>query len=243
LAFRPFEVLPSQIGKLEVQAVDFERSIKSHTSELTTLKASVSKLTSPPIIGGFKSTESIHVFVPGSTPLEEGMIGFLTKRAGGNVCDRQAIHAFSTSVHDTSNKHIPKLAADLSTDSYFCSSSGSNQSFGYDFKENQRISPTHYAIRSVASWGTGQHHPKSWVIEVSIDRSNESLWTEIDRRTDNQDLNHQGIVQTFRISHPPNQEFRYIRIRQVANHHNDNFLGFSALEFFGQLRIQTATPL
>jgi hypothetical protein len=186
-----FEGLPSEIGELQAQIRSFEGSTRNQASELAALKATVSKLPTPPTIAGFKSTDSIHVFVPGSAPLQEGIIWFLTKRAGGNVCDGQAVHAFSDLVYHST--YAPMQAADLLTDSHFCSSNGPNQSFGYDFTENQRIAPTHHAIRSVTVWSTvdstGCTAPKCWVIEVTNDRSVDSSWAEIDRRTNNQDLN------------------------------------------------------
>jgi hypothetical protein len=128
----------------------------------------------------------------------------------------------------------------LSTDERFLSTSASDQSFGYDFKDHQRIVPTHYAIRSRADGRKGYNHPKSWVIEVTNDRTIEP-WTEIDRQNGNLDLNAAGVVQTFPISHPPEQEFRYIRIRQTGvSHDNSHYLTFCALEVFGQLRIRNA---
>jgi hypothetical protein len=94
---RQVQSLSERQDALSLAFRNSEESIQSHTSELAAVKSSVSELIAPPIIGGFKAQDSIHVFVPGSSPLQEGIIAFLTKRAGGNVCDRQAVHAFSTS--------------------------------------------------------------------------------------------------------------------------------------------------
>jgi hypothetical protein len=200
------------------------------------LKKCVSNLTSPRIIGGFKATDSIQQFVSGCSPLSEGMIAYLTRLCGGNVCDRQRVHTFSDTIHSS---YVPKNVADFSSDSLYHSANSPNQSIGYDFTDNQSISPTHYAIRSYPSWGVNSCHPKSWVIEVTNDRSNVNSWTEVDRRTNNEDLNSPGIVQTFRLSTPPQGEYRYIRLRQTGpNHRGDNLLGFSAFELFGQLRIR-----
>jgi hypothetical protein len=204
------------------------------------LKESISKLTPPRIIGGFKASESIQLFVAGCYPLSEGIISHLTKRFGGNVCDRQCIHIFSDSVYGSN--YAPKNAADLSADSYFCSIHTPNQSIGYDFKDNQSISPTHYTLRSIPGWRVNSCHPKSWVIEVTNDRG--SSWTTIDRRDNNMDLNSPGIIQTFRISTPPNGEFRYIRMRSIGpNHCGDHYLGICAFELFGQLRIRESTSM
>jgi hypothetical protein len=212
--------------------------MEGHNCDLQALKASISQLPSPPILWGFKSTASIHAFVPGSHPLQERIITFLTERAGENVCDRQFVHAFATSVYASTNDFIPRHVVDLSADSAFVSANKANQCLGYDFKEDQRIVPSHYAIRSVVRWRISRPHLKLWAIEVTNDRSNESSSIEIDRRTDNQDLNDPGIVQTFTISRPPSDELRYIRIRQIVNHNGTQYLGVSGLEFFGWLWIQ-----
>jgi hypothetical protein len=217
---------------------------ESQGKELETLKSSVSKVIPPDIIGGSKKRESLYVTVPGLDPLKEGIISYLTTACGGNVSDRQRVHVFSDSVYNTSGGHDPQRAADLSSNSYFYSSSGSNQSFGYDLKYNQSISPTHYAIRSRTDFGVGGYHPKSWVVEVTNDRSNNNSWIEIDRRQNNQDLNDKGVVQTFECSNPPRGEFRYIRIRQTdVNHCGHHYLVLAAFEIFGQLRIKESVPL
>jgi hypothetical protein len=206
--------------------------------EMLALKDSISKLTPPRTIGGFKASESIHLFVPGCHPLSEGIISHLTKRFGGNVCDRQCIHIFSDSIASGALKSV----VDLSADSYFQSSNSPNQSIGYDFKDNQSISPTHYTLRSITSWGVNSYNPKSWVIEVTNDRV--SSWTTIDRRDNNMDLNNAGVTQTFPISNPPNGEFRYIRIRSIGpTHCGCHVLGMCAFELFGQLRIRESKAM
>jgi hypothetical protein len=221
---------------------EFTARLNNQEIELRRLSESVRNLNPPEIVGGFRASDSIQIFVPGSSPLSEGIISYLTRQCGGNVCDHQCIHAFSESVH--SPPHQPKNVVDFLTDTHFCSKNHPNQSIGYDFKYNQRIRPTHYAIRSVVGWRQNQEHPKSWVIEVTNDRWNENSWIEIDRCENNHELNEPGIVQTFPISHPPNSEFRFIRLRQIdINHASTHYLGMTAFELFGQLRICTAVPL
>jgi hypothetical protein len=211
-------------------------------TELEIVKSSISKLAVPRIVGAFKINETIHITVPGLSPLSEGIISYLTKLAGGNVCDRQRVHAFSEKC--AGDGWLPRNAADLSTDSEFCSEDQLNQTFGYDFKDSQLISPTHYAIRTRPNYGAGDRHLKSWVIEVTNDRSKENSWIEIDRRENNHDLNGRGVVQTFRCSNPQNGEFRYIRIRQIGpNHYGYHHMAFAAFEIFGQLRVRNSVPM
>jgi hypothetical protein len=100
--------------------------------DVEALKFSMSKLAFPRPVKGFKCEDTIVVTVPGFSPLSEGIINYLTKVSGGNVCDRQRVHAFCHSVY--SDAYLPRNAADLSTDSEFHSTDLSNQFFGYDFK-------------------------------------------------------------------------------------------------------------
>jgi hypothetical protein len=87
---------------------------------------------------------------------------------GGNVSNRQHIHIFSDSVGGRG--YASKNMVDLSVDSHFDFKSSPNQSMSDDFKDNQSISLTHYTIRSIMIWSLNNHHPKSWVIEVTNDR-------------------------------------------------------------------------
>jgi hypothetical protein len=169
----------------------------------------------------------------------EGIVAYLTRRSGGNVDDRQCVHVFSDSIYGSG--YLAKYVADLSSDSHFESTCNPNQSIGYDFKDNQSISPTHYTLRSATAYDKNSHHIKSWVIEVSNDRSS---WIEIDRRTNCQDLNSRGIVQTFRISKPSDEEFRYIRLRHTdVNYYGYHYLVLNAFELFGQLRVRESVPI
>jgi hypothetical protein len=221
------ETLRQRTESLQEELLNERADSQRKHNDLETLKVAVSKL-SPPW--------TIHIRVPGLYPLSEGIISHLTNVCGGNVCDRQRVHAFSDSVGD--DKYCPRNAADFAAHSLFHSVDRPNQCFGYDFKGNQLISPTHYAIRSRSDYGAGWNHPKSWVIEVTNDRTNEDSWIEIDRRENNQDLNGRGVAQVFACSKSPGGEFRYIRMRQIGvNHYGNNTLVFEAFEVFGQLRV------
>jgi hypothetical protein len=136
---RDFQRLSTEVESMRARMTDIEHKCVSVESgnllkdEILALKESISNLPPPRIIGGFKASESIQLFVAGCHPLSEGIISHLTKRFGGNVCDRQCVHIFSDSVEGGA----PKNVADLSADSYFYSINSPNQSIGYDFKDNQ----------------------------------------------------------------------------------------------------------
>jgi hypothetical protein len=239
--FAQVESLTHRTESIEGQMVVNGTNSTQIQNDVETLKSSISKVLMPGTVGDCKVTQTIHTTVPRLSPLSEGIIGYLTKVSGGNVCDCQRVEAFSDSVYDSSR--LPRNAADLSTDSEFHSHDTANQSFGYDFKDNQLISPTHYTIRTYPRCGVGYDHMKSWVIEVTNDRSITDSWIEIDRRENNQDLNGKGFVQIFQCSNTQNGEFRYIRLRQIGpNHHGQHFMIIAAFEVFGQLRVLRSVP-
>jgi len=96
------------------------------------------------------------------------------------------------------------------------------------------IIPSHYSLLSYAG-GVNTYHLRNWVIEVSNDAfAGECI--EIDRRDECADLNGAGASRCYEISHPPEAEFRSIRLRQTGkNWHNDDWLIFSGFEVFGEL--------
>jgi hypothetical protein len=86
-----------------------------------------------------------------------------------------------------------------------------------------RVRPTHYTIEG---WLL-----KSWVVESSLDGE---AWTEIDRKTDNQDFIFGWMTASFAVSKPA--ECRFIRLTQTVKRHNgDDYLHIQAFEFFGTL--------
>jgi hypothetical protein len=94
-----------------------------------------------------------------------------------------------------------------------------------------RVRPTHYTIKGDL---------KSWVVESSLDGVN---WIEIDRKTDNEDLNERRNILTRTNTHhlasfavANSTECRFIRVAQTAkNHIGNDRLTIRAFEVFGTL--------
>ena len=86
----------------------------------------------------------------------------------------------------------------------------------YDFGE-RRVTPTSYSIRSYGN-GPGNHHPKSWVLEVSNDGS-EGSWAVVDSRENNSDLNDKSVTRNFALSAPRSRAFRFVRLRLTGKNH------------------------
>ena len=155
----------------------------------------------------------------------DGIIAYLTRECGGNVHNKGII-----TVTGTATDYGPRNAVDFGTDSVYESTCKPNSWICYNFKD-RRLLPTSYSLKSYG-YGPGGDHPKSWVIEVSNDGS---LWTEIDRR-DNNDLNDKSVTVNFKISDVPSASFRFFRLRQTEkNHRGNDYLFLSALEIFGTL--------
>ena len=148
-----------------------------------------------------------HLFYNSSKKLD-GVIAHLTLECGGNVHDNKIVNVTASSVY--SGSYHPKNAVDLGTNSVYGSNDKKDTWICYDFKE-RRVIPTSYSVMSYKK-RPGGHHLKSWVIEVSNDGSS---WTEIDRRDNNNDLNHRYAIANFKIFPVPSDCFRFFRLRQT----------------------------
>jgi hypothetical protein len=162
-----------------------------------------------------------------SKPLE-GIISYLTNVYGGNVAEKRVVDITASGYW---KDHYPHCAADLLGNSYFESDTAPNQWICYDFRV-MRIRPTHYSLRSQYNGALNGFHPKSWVVEASVDGQG---WTEIDRRLDTDAINGKNVTATFACS--TLRETRMVRLRQIGkNWTGNNTLLFSSLEIFGALR-------
>ena len=118
---------------------------------------------------------------------------------------------------------------------YFMSQDKPNSWIIYEFK--WRVTPTSYTIMSYPK-GPGGNHLKSWVLEVSNDRSEDS-WAAIDSRKDNFDLNDSCAICNFAIRAPQSGSFRFVRLRQTGkNHAGNDYLAVARLEIFGKAYIK-----
>jgi hypothetical protein len=157
-----------------------------------------------------------------------GIIAHMTLQAGGNVSDHGLVVITAKSLYGAG--YEAKKVADLTADSKFYSQNEPGQWVCYDFKD-RRVEVCHYAIRSQFDTGKGYYHPKSWVIEGSIDGSS---WTELDSRSNNSELNGQNLIGTWPTT--VQLQSRYIRFRMTGqNHYGSHYLVFSGLELFGTL--------
>lgn len=92
------------------------------------------------------------------------------------------------------------------------------------------LKPTAYTFRT-SGGNKNEGHLKSWVITATNDRRE---WVQIDQRIDTVELNGSYKSVTFMCQAP--KHYRVIKIEQIGpNHHKDNSMILSTVEFFGEL--------
>ena len=118
----------------------------------------------------------------------------------------------------------------------FWSINETNSYVGYDL-ELLRVILTGYSIKS-SGFAPGGPHPKSWVIEVS---NNRTTWIAVDCQDNNNSLNNKNVIRYFQINPLPREKYRYIRFRQTAkNHAGNDVLTMSSLDIFGTMCLHDA---
>jgi hypothetical protein len=164
----------------------------------------------------------------------DGIISYLTAKHKGNLTDLGIVNATSSSQGD--GNWAAKWCIDHRCTKAFCSQPKPNQWLQLDFKDAS-ILATHYSILSRQDIERGQHHPRSWVVEVGSDGV---TWSVVDGRDGDDHLNGKGIHHTFEIATPT--AGRYLRLRQTGpTHRNDHYFTFMNLELFGRLMGEVST--
>ena len=175
------------------------------------------------------------IAAPGEFPFYEmqplnGIVAHLAPECDGNVHEKGVVSVTASSFMSGDK---PENVIDLESRSEFCSNRSPNSWICYAFGE-RRVTPTSYSIRSCGH-GKGGEHPKSWVLEVSNDGSEDS-WVVVDSRENNEDLNSSYVIRNFAISDPVSEAFRFVRLHQTGkNHKGNDYLYLSALELFGAI--------
>jgi hypothetical protein len=146
---------------------------------------------------------------------------------------------------DDDPSHDVRNVADPTSNSSFMSKNEPGQWICWNFHE-MRLRPTHYTIKCYGL--------KSWVVEGSLDFTN---WTEIDRKTNNENFKSLDSHTTFTSDFGEYlwktasfavsnwAECRFIRLTQTGKshffttqgftHYEDDQLAILAFEFFGTL--------
>ena len=167
----------------------------------------------------------------------KGIISYLGKGNPKSVVDNQIVDVTSSSILYNSLAHDPKHVADFYSEgsgSSFLSENIPNSWLLYDFKD-KKVKPSSYSIKSHHFGGRGSYHPQTWVIEGSNDKND---WKILDSRNEDNSLNSRSVSHNFKIQNKlgKNDYYRYLRIKQTGvTVRNDNYFGFSSLEYFGSI--------
>jgi hypothetical protein len=132
-----------------------------------------------------------------------GIIAFLTWKCGGNVCDHGVVSVTSSSIY---SGRVANHTVDFNGLSHLQTKNSGNSWICYDFHV-LRAKVSHYSIRSRND--DNIHHPKSWILEGSMDGNN---WIELDCQKDRNELVGLSRSATFPTSR--SQFVQMIRIRQ-----------------------------
>jgi hypothetical protein len=204
--------------------LELKESIANHDRQMQNLRSHMSVI-EPKLImiqtdlTALKSVLRIQTQIPLPAPKSvEGIIAHLTQKCRGNVHDAGIVTITSKSI----TQGALRCLADLNSATGSWSNDAPNEWVCWNFG-NLRVRPTHYTIYSC--WLS------SWLLEGSLDGVE---WIEIDRRTDNFDLEEKPWLASFPTSNSPLCGF--IRLTQTGeNHKGNNELIIAALEVFGML--------
>jgi hypothetical protein len=224
LAFCHFEIF----GFL----VDCAGTFTSSRSPIRSVSPSLPSSSSSSVVVDTTRTE---ILMNPAKPFE-GILSHFSQMHGGNSHEKGIVIITSSSVIDNDPGHSPDILLDSNMQRAFISKNELNEWVQFDFHAI-RVSPAHYSIQSPC-FPRGIGHLKSWVLEGSNDGLS---WTELDRQTNNDNLNGPNAFYRFSILNPI--EFRLIRLRLTgANHSGNNVLALCRFEVFGALR-ESQDPL
>ena len=157
-----------------------------------------------------------------------GIFNYLRNKTSNNI--ESAINITASSIY-SSSYHPKDVTYFDDKNKFFISQNMQNSWICFDFKE-YRVIPTAYTIRTTTSSFAGNCHPKSWIIEGSVD--NES-WETIDNVNNCSYLNGFGCTHTFTINKERSKEFKLIRMKQISSHSSVNFFYINSFELYGKL--------
>lgn len=156
-----------------------------------------------------------------------GIIKYI--RTNSDMEIEEIIKAESSSNYGISYRAENVLRSDKKC--FFSSAEEKNASLTLDFC-NQRITPSHYTIKT-RHWSG--HFPTDWILQGSNDKIE---WLLLHEVKDENELKFAGKNKTFKISQNNSQDksYRYIRIILTDVSSDGKFyLSFNSIEFFGVL--------
>lgn len=215
---RSIKSLNERMEKNEKEKEELKQNNENHSESIKSLNERMEKV----------EKEKLNIGVP---LLHEqrgdfnGIIKYLTNKAGGNIHDRNIIAVTSNSFQSGWD---PKNLLNFSTGGNGYASGNNDFWVLFDFND-MKVKITSYSIKS---YKLDQLHLKSWDIEVS---DNGQSWTSIDERRDCSELN--GSLQQVTFNTRNNNFSRYVRIiNRGAPWGDQSWTWFYWVEFYGYLK-------
>lgn len=162
-------------------------------------------------------------FLPKNNNEFDGILAFLTQKAGSNIHDSGIIEITSNSILGS---YHPKHLLDKSQ-VYATKEGEKNAWVCFDFK-NMKIEISDYRIDASKSCPI-----KNWVFEVSDDKND---WKTIDTHTNDEIFKGSIKIQTFKVQ--KNNFSRYCRIRHTGtfcDYTTGSHMQICRIEFYGNL--------
>lgn len=120
-----------------------------------------------------------------------GIVKFLTEKAGGNIHYKGVVEITSNSINDSS--HNPKNVFDFQQNNLYNSKNEPNASICIDFKD-KLIELSNYTIKTGTDGPNGVNLT-NWITEASSDGKS---WEKIDEHTDDASLFGKDIANNFK---------------------------------------------
>lgn len=165
-----------------------------------------------------------------------GIINYLTVKAGGNLQDHEIIKIESSSCQNEPgyNFSVKNLLNfnNLGDRSMWSPNNERNAHIFYDFFD-RKVKLTDYTFHTPKD--ESRDYPKSWSIECSNDLIN---WIEVDNRLNQYVMNRKNVCKTFKCQNKSDQFYRYVKITSKGpcwSNPNRFYFDLSAVEFFGSI--------
>ncbi|KAK8854361.1 hypothetical protein M9Y10_016921 [Tritrichomonas musculus] len=173
----------------------------------------------------------IHEFEHQANNEFHGIMRYLSDETQGNIHDNGTIEISSNSILNCNENYHPKNVVDYSKNNWYGSNSTvKDATVLFDFKDSV-IQLKSYSIESSRN-GQNGYHLRSWVVEVSNDKSN---WKVVDSHENDSAFQNSSIA-TF-ITKDDEEFYRYIRFRQTDKSWANSYdFVFYFVEFYGSLK-------
>lgn len=213
-----------------------------HSSSSSAIPYSTTPFGTPYSMQSFGMNKQIEKEIIEFIPKDgfDGIMHYLSKKQHNiNIHDFKIIEITSNSILWNDKIYHPKNLVDYRSNYNFYHSENKPDIFvSFDFKD-KRVQLSGYSIQS-HEVGESQGNLRNWVIEVSNDGDN---WEEIDRHSDDPELNGSNKISTFSVQKQKDEFYRFVRLRQTGYswyggfNSNSYIVYFVLIDFFGKLEI------